>query len=114
MRRTMSETRRVECWECGAEVVCELQSGFDGPDVHCPGCGVRLSDNALAKTAALERGLSVERAAQIALRYTHEQIMDMARKAMAGNATSDEIDAITAFCLLRDLGLPCHADPKPN
>ena len=105
--------RRIECPECGAEVQFELQSGFDGPDLVCA-CGEQLTDNAVAKTAALDRGLSVECAAQIALQFTYEQHMDMARKALAGNATSDEIDAITAFCLLRDLGLPSHASPKAN
>lgn len=106
------ETRIVECHACGADVTFATQYGYDGPDIHCD-CGEAITNHAKAVADAKAR-LTAEEAIPIAAKYTYDQIMDVARKLYddPASATSDELDALAAFRLLRYLDMPCCADEK--
>ena len=108
----MSKTRRVECHACGGDVQFPLQHSFDGPDIKCGHCGALISSRADACRIAADR-LTLEDAAAIAGRYTYDQVVALARRLYddPSSATSEEMDALCAFNLLRQAGLPAHA-PK--
>lgn len=110
-----TETRRVECHGCGADVVFTLQFGFAGSDIQCSQCGGAVTDHSEAIRVALDhvksRGIAPAQCAELVSKYTYEQMMDMARKGYddPDGIAPDEFDALCAFNLLRAAGLPCHA-----
>lgn len=96
-------TRNVECWACGAPVTLVLEEKWS-PDRKdaCPSCGLLLTDHANAARLAADR-MSIEEAAKIMERHTWDDVMKYARTAADNPAslTSEQTDAIYAFCRLR-------------
>lgn len=113
----VGDQRRIECPECGAEVVLLLQQDFSAPDVRCGRCGEQITDNKLARS--LGQNLSLEEAARawaLAREYTYAQIINLARKGVDNpdSLTPRERDTLLASVRLRAAGLPSHGDPKAN
>lgn len=111
------KTRRVECHACGAEVVFNLREDFSAPDINCEHCGQRLTDNTLAR--ALGEGLSPQLIAEawVMVRdYTHDQIIDLARKGFDApeSLTKAEQETLMASVRLRAAGLPSHGVELSN
>lgn len=106
-------TKRMECGECGHDVCFTAQHGFDGPDLFCDACGHKLTDHAYTKQDALSRFPRAEDASGIALKYTFDEIMDIARRCYdADSRTEGERNIIAAFNRLVMEGLPCCAPPR--
>ena len=104
----MDQTRIIEC-ACGADVSVPIQYGFEKqPRWRCGKCG--YGPNHEEAVSYANGRLTVEEASAIALKYTFDQIMEIARRGYAGGSlTSEEMDAVAASVLLRSLGLPSHA-----
>ena len=103
------ETRVIEC-ACGADVRVPVRYGFDDqPKWRCQKCG--CGPNHEEAVSYADGRLTVDEASAIAVKYTFDQIMEIARRGYAGGSlTSEEMDAVAAFVLLRSSGLPSHAE----
>lgn len=102
------KTRQLEC-PCGADVVFPTEDNF--VDVACPECGEKVADSAAAIDWAQKRMPDLAEASAVAMRFSYEHMIEMARRGYdePDSLTSDEVDALAAFCRLRKAGLPCHA-----
>ncbi len=102
----------IECSACGKRTLPEARYGFTEPDLHCE-CGYRLTNDARVVQMAGDR-LDLEEASPIAARHTYKEIMAIAHRGHQdpGCLSPTEMDALAAFVLLRNAGLPSHADEK--
>lgn len=98
---TKAEFRRVDCYDCGAEVHLRLQHGYDGPDVKCEACGAQITNDAIAKKLAAERFPRLADAVAMLSPFTFEQVMDIARRIYDGGAAPGDMDVVLALTRTR-------------